>query len=87
MTLVENCFKQPYKILIDKDITPEYVTLLDWVNKNSIGTVQVKLLRTQKVNEKWVLSPVGHDVAFFAFDNEDDALMFRIKYGGNISSR
>jgi hypothetical protein len=86
MLFVEQCFKKPYKILMDCDITSRHVETLDWVNRNTKGNVQVKLLKVQLVGEKWAVSPVGFDRAFFAFDNKDDALVFRIKYGGNITS-
>lgn len=85
MLLVENCFDKPYKVLIEYDINEEYLLALDWLNINSKDAVQVKILRSQKVGNSWVVSPVGDDRAFFAFKNADDALIFRIKYGGNIT--
>jgi hypothetical protein len=82
----ENCFDKPYKVLIEYEISPEYLLALDWANTNTNGNVQVKILRSQKVGNSWVVSPVGDDRAFFAFEKSDDALFFRVKYGGNISS-
>lgn len=85
MLLVENCFDKPYKVLVEYEINEEYLLALDWLNINSKDTVQVRILRSQKVGNSWVVSPVGDDRAFFAFKNADDALIFRIKYGGNIT--
>jgi len=86
MLLVENCFDKPYKVLLEYDIDEEYLLALDWINNNSNKRVQVKILCSQKVNNTWVVSPVGDNRAFFAFDSTDDAIVFRIKYGGNITN-
>lgn len=83
---VGDCFEKPYKVLIDSDIKPEHINVLDWLNQNTKGNVQVRIFNAQLVDQKWVISSTGRTRVFFAFDNTDDALVFRIKYGGNITS-
>lgn len=87
MSLVADCFDKSFKVLIDSDILPHHITVLDWINQNSKGNVQVRMFNTKQVSNNWVISTDGHTRAFFAFEDIDDALVFRIKYGGNITRR
>lgn len=84
--LIENCFDRNYKVIIGNDIGAEYVTALDWINKNTKGNVQVRIFKTNKVGDRWVVCSSGYDKCFFAFENFDDAIMFRIKYGGFVAT-
>lgn len=69
-------FDKKYKIILKFKSTDEYYDMLDWVNKNSNNSVDIK--RT------WNLNPSSNSVSigniFVAFENEDDATFFRIKY-------
>jgi hypothetical protein len=61
-------FDKKYKTVVRCKSTPEYMSMLEWVNSNSYGAVDV-----------WF-----HDAPVImidvAFENIDDALVFKIKY-------
>ncbi len=85
--LAEDAFDSSYGVLIVSDIKAHHTTVLDWINQNSSGKVQVQIINAQQEFGLWVVSPGGYSRAFFAFENSDDALVFRIKYGGDVVDR
>lgn len=76
----ENCkieevipkFDKKYKIILHYLEDDSYFEKLDWVNKNSNGLVDMQ-----------VIQHTGQALChiYYAFENEDDATFFRIKYG------
>ena len=64
-------FDRKYKIVVRVKSTPNYMEMLEWVNSNSHGAVDV-----------WFNAPVLSDniMIDIAFENSDDALVFKIKY-------
>jgi len=62
-------FDKKYKIIIKHKHTLEYHKMLEWVDNNSNGAVEVKLGGELVITD-----------AYFAFEDPDDALVFRIKY-------
>jgi hypothetical protein len=63
-------FDKRYKAVVRKRFTPYYFEMLNWANEHSKGQIAVS-----------VCSETTGDV-YFAFENEDDALVFKIKYSG-----
>ena len=43
--------------------------MIDWINNNSDGSVDIKFAIEDAI-----------DIVYFGFENEDDALYFKIKY-------
>lgn len=62
-------FDKKYKIIIKYNYGPGYTEMLDWVNKNSKGSVDIKFD-----------SDVTSRVLYLGFEEIDDALIFKIKY-------
>jgi len=62
-------FDDRFKTVIRCKSPLGYLEMLDWVNKNSNGSVQTKFVE-------------GADevVFYFGFEDKDDALLFKIKY-------
>jgi hypothetical protein len=63
-------FDKKYKIVIKCKFTDEYFKMVDWVNENSQGLVDIRF--NAATNEI--------DTVFVAFEDLDDALVFKIKY-------
>jgi hypothetical protein len=70
-------FDLKYRYLVSINNTQELLLILDWVNRYSLGSV---ILDTDTQD-----SISGNTV--FLFENIDDALRFKIKYGGSIIKR
>lgn len=62
-------FDKKYKIIIKYNYGPNYTEMLDWVNKNSKGLVDIKFD-----------SNITSCTLYLAFEEIDDALIFKIKY-------
>lgn len=45
--------------------------MLDWINQNSVASVDVKFM---------FVYGGGHTDVYFGFEDESDALIFKIKY-------
>lgn len=67
----KHTFHRKYKTVVSVKSTPNYMEMLDWVNSNSNGAVDV-----------WFNAPVLSDNIMIdvAFEDPDDALVFKIKY-------
>jgi hypothetical protein len=67
----KHIFDKKYKTVISVKSRPDYLEMLDWVNLNSHGAVDV-----------WFNAPVllGNVIIDVAFEDPDDALIFKIKY-------
>ena len=50
-----------------------YYDILDWVNKNSTGRVDVRFENSY-----------GYEKIYIAFENPNDALIFKIKFSEEI---
>lgn len=66
-------FDEKYKTIIKCRFRPDYTEMLDWVNKNTIESAEVKFQYRLGYEEHPRYICVG-------FENKDDALVFRIKY-------
>ena len=62
-------FDKKYKIIIKYNYGFDYTEMLDWVNKNSKGSVDIKFD-----------SNATDHALYLAFEEIDDALIFKIKY-------
>lgn len=64
-------FDKKYKTIVNVKSTAAYTEMLDWVDANSHGAVDV-----------WFNAPVllGNVIIDIAFEDPDDALVFKIKY-------
>lgn len=79
-------FDPKFKIVIKLPFPENYAEILDWINNNSEGSVEVQLRKEDgsKVDPfiPWY-TPAGlirSQMMFVAFENEDDATFFKIKY-------
>lgn len=66
-----------YKFIIEKKIDNSYYKMIDWVNLNSKRSVNI--FYEQEKNENLTGSTV-----YWAFEDEDDFLLFKIKYPNKI---
>lgn len=64
-------FDKRYKFITRYCMDERYVEILDWTNSYCVGNVSIN------VNSKYFET---FDL-YIAFENEDDFLMFKIKYG------
>ena len=67
-------FDKKYKTVIKYKYSLEHHMMLEWIDQNSKGTVDVK------ITEDSTGPFVKYDMIYFAFEDPDDALVFRIKY-------
>jgi hypothetical protein len=65
----KHVFDKKYKTIVSVKSSLAYVEMLDWVNKNSHGSVDV-----------WFNDTPNGVIIDLAFENQDDALIFKIKY-------
>jgi hypothetical protein len=84
---VYDLFDRRFKHIISCDATPDLLLILDWVNIHTVGTVKVELIVATKLGDTWGVDPGGTLRAFFGFENSDDALVFKIKHGGDMKTR
>jgi hypothetical protein len=59
-------FAEKYKTIVKCEGSPNYLTMLHWVDENSKGDVDVR-----RPGDGWI---------YFAFEDPDDALVFKIMY-------
>lgn len=78
---VTNQFDKRFKTIIERELDITYFYILEWLNENSINDVQVKAFHVQKIDNKWVIFPSGRQRLFIGFENKDDALYFKLKFG------
>lgn len=64
-------FDPKYKVVVRCDAGPTYLEMLEWVNKNSAGSVDVKFD---------IGFGYGVEAVYLGFEDTDDALIFKIKY-------
>lgn len=65
----KHVFDRKYKTIVSVKSKITYVEMLDWVNKNSNGSVDV-----------WFNDTPDGVIIDVAFEDPDDALIFKIKY-------
>ena len=65
----KHVFHRKYKTIVSVNSTWSYLEMIDWVNKNSYGSVDV-----------WFNDTPDGVIIDVAFENVDDALVFKIKY-------
>lgn len=71
-------FHERYKIVITCELKPNYFEMIEWVNNISIGLATFAFGLTTKYKTD-VFGKAN--TIYFAFENEDDATFFKIKYG------
>ncbi len=62
-------FDKKYKVVVKRLYTPGFLDMIEWVNLNSNGLVEVKF------NNGY-----GSEAIYIGFVDSDDALFFKIKY-------
>lgn len=67
----EPVFDSKYKNIIKYPTTKYSYEMLDWINQNSVASVDVKFM---------FVYGGGHTDVYFGFEDESDALIFKIKY-------
>lgn len=65
----KHVFDKKYKTIVSVKSSLAYLEMLDWVNKNSHGSV-----------DAWFNDTPTGVIIDIAFENQDDALIFKIKY-------
>ncbi len=65
-------FDKSFKTIITYNVDGNYYHLLDWLNSNSRGKVEIKL--SDSMIDNFTVK------AFIGFEYPDDALIFKIKY-------
>lgn len=65
----KHIFDKKYKTIVSVNSTWSYLEMIDWVNTNSHGSVDV-----------WFNDTPDGVIIDIAFENSDDALVFKIKY-------
>lgn len=68
----ENIFDSNYRVVIQVDSSePNIFSILDFLDSNSIGNIRITMIDREPLPPRYLV----------AFENEDDALFFRIKFG------
>lgn len=62
-------FNNKFKTVIERKYNDSSWEMVDWVNNNSKGDVDVKFITSE-----------NNSLVYFAFENADDALYFGIKF-------
>lgn len=75
-------FDRKYKVILTFAYPDNYIEMLDWVNTNSNGSVEISLgnyIRDPSI--PWY-APAGQlrKTVYVGFENLDDATFFKIKY-------
>lgn len=70
MNCDRNDIDPKYKFIVEKSFDERYYEMLEWVNKNSKKGVSILLVDKKDTS------------LLLAFEDEDDALLFKIKYSG-----
>lgn len=70
------CFDSNYTSVIAMDYVHGYYDILDWVNQNSAGSVDVKFENSY-----------GQEKIYIAFEREQDALLFKIRFSEDLNVR
>lgn len=73
-------FDKKYKIVLKIQGRENQYEILQWLETNSVGLVDIK-----SSNEHQMLT-TRYDTMYYAFENEDDATFFKIKYPARIKS-
>jgi len=69
-------FKNDYSNIVAVDYTHSYYDILDWINQNSSGQVEVKFENSY-----------GYEKIYIAFEKEQDALIFKIRFSEDLNVR
>lgn len=71
-------FEDRFETVLEYPYDERYLEMVDWIDKNSKGTVSIQLLPTyeQILQSKYVLKKK----VYVGFENTDDAIFFKIKY-------
>lgn len=74
-------FDKRFKIIVKCEYNEYYYEMLNWINNNSNGMVEIKL-STTPYNMEYAVPPniPWTKEVFVAFENTDDATFFKIKY-------
>ena len=82
LNFINESFDPKYKIILCKGIDSQYVEMINWVDRNSKNSVDVKVFNAKPHGDKWVETQPSQDnnMVFLGFENEDDAIYFKIKY-------
>ena len=78
-------FNKKYKVILKYtyDDHNTYMSMLEWIDKNSNNSVEIKFPNNTNNGEVWY-APAGlrriDPSIFIGFENADDATFFKIKY-------
>ena len=89
MIVLRDSFPKKYKVLVGRELTDDHPEVMYWVDNNSKGDVSVQIFRVLNHHGEKVLMQdcppgtvrrVGNRVVYFGFEDEVDALIFKIKF-------
>lgn len=89
MIVLRDSFPKKYKVLVGRELTDDHPSVMYWVDNNSKGDVSVQIFRViNHHGEKLLMHDfppgtvrrVGNRVVYFGFEDETDALIFKIKF-------
>lgn len=64
-------FDKKFKTIVKLLCTPKFIEIIDWVDKNSSGAIDVQF---------GIGTNNGLDTMYVGFEDEADALIFKIRY-------
>jgi hypothetical protein len=71
-------FDKKYKIILQFKRDDRYLDMIEWVDKNSNGSVDMK--RNFALDQLGPTHLAAIQTIFIGFEKEDDATFFKIKY-------
>ena len=74
MSVIDPPFDKKFKTIVTCNATINYLEIIDWVNKNSAASVDVRF------NYNYGTQTDGINIMWVGFEDEADALIFKIKY-------
>lgn len=76
---VASQFGESFKHIIDRDHSIEYFARIIFALEQTLGEVEVKVIRSRQVDGTWILDDNSTERIFIGFSSTDDYLMFTIQ--------
>ena len=78
-TEVMPMFADRFTTILQCDYDENSIEMLDWINRNSISGVEVKIYPPERMYFAQT-AKIKKRIIYIGFENTDDALFFKIKY-------
>jgi len=74
-------FDDKFKIILRHQYNVvQYLEILDWIETNSIGSVEIKTIYELDLKKQVTIAPGVFKIFYIGFEDSDDALVFKIKF-------